>query len=195
MENLSYRYTLNQERLAMKVQFLSIASLLTLLLVNSACSSETTRTISLEQARLKYAADNSMFVDVEGVEVHYREEGQGPAILLVHGTLGDAADWDGWAKELSKDYRVIRFDLPGFGLTGNMKNGNYSIDRSLSLIDALMDQLGEETFAIAGISYGGIVTFRYAATRSDRITAMVLVNSAGIQAGKALKRETPKPIE
>ena len=177
----------------MKIKILLSLVLICFTAFELACAAtETTRTIPLDQARRDYAAANSKFIDVEGIEVHYREDGQGPAILLVHGTLGDTADWDGWAKELSKDYRVIRFDLPGFGLTGEIANENYSIDRSLSLIDAFMDQLGEERFAIAGISYGGIVTFRYAATRSDRITAMVLVNSAGIQAGKTLKPEKPK---
>jgi pimeloyl-ACP methyl ester carboxylesterase len=165
---------------------------------NTNSSTPTTRIIPLEQARKTYATEYSRFVDAEGVEIHYKDQGEGPAVLLIHGTLGDTADWDGWTNTLSENYRVIRFDLPGFGLSGDMKNGNYSIDRSLSIIDALMDHLGEERFAIAGISYGGIVTFRYAATRSDRVKAMILVNSAGIQAGKPLKREDkpkqkPKP--
>ncbi|MEH6552282.1 MAG: alpha/beta hydrolase [Pseudomonadales bacterium] len=68
-----------------------------------------------------------------------------------------------------KDYRVVRLDLPAFGLTGSVPSGNYSIDRYLMLVDSLMDQLGIERFAIAGTSYGGLVAFRYAGTRTDRV--------------------------
>ena len=140
----------------------------------------------------KHASVDSQFVELDGVRVHYREEGDGPAVLLIHGTLGDTTDWDGWVRELSDKYRVVRLDLPGFGLSGEIANGNYSIDRTLSVIDALMDHVKAPQFAIAGISYGGIVAFRYAATRSERTSALVLVNSAGIQTGKRVPRQSTK---
>lgn len=140
----------------------------------------------------KYAAAESRFVDVDGVRVHYRDEGTGPAVLLLHGTLGDLSDWDEWALELKKQYRVIRLDLPGFGLSGDIANGNYSVGRMHALIDGLMDHLEQEQFAIVSISYGGIVAFRYAATRTDRITAMVLMNSAGIESGRSIPEAEPK---
>jgi len=156
-------------------------------------SNDTTRTLSLQDARAKYASDVSHFVQLDGIDVHYRAEGSGPALLLIHGTLGDLEDWSGWVDELKGAYRVIRLDLPGFGLSGHIANGNYSIDRMLSLIDALMDHLDEPRFSVAGISYGGIVAFRYAATRVNRTQALLLVNSAGIQSGK--KVETAKKAE
>jgi pimeloyl-ACP methyl ester carboxylesterase len=84
---------------------------------------------------------------------------------------------------LRANYRVVRLDLPAFGLTGPVPSGNYSIDRYLALVDALMDNLGIERFAIVGTSYGGLVAFRYAATRTGRITALVLSNSAGVEYG------------
>ncbi len=104
--------------------------------------------------------------------------------MLIHGSMGDTIDWDGWVDILSPRYRVVRFDLPGFGISGEIANGNYSIDRTLSLIDGLMDSLGIERFAVAGVSYGGPIAFRYAATRTERVTALVIVNSAGIEQGK-----------
>lgn len=152
---------------------------------------ETTRVLKLEDVRAKYAVANSQFADIEGINVHYRDEGKGPVVLLMHGTLGDLKDWDEWAEVLKENFRVIRFDLPGFGLTGDIPNGNYSVDRSHVLIDGLMDHLGAEKFAVVGISYGGMVMFRYAATRTERVTAMVLINSAGIQRGKAAKNLKP----
>ncbi len=147
-------------------------------------SAPTTRVLDRATITERHADAQSRFVDVDGVRVHLKDQGRGPAILLVHGTLGDLSDWDGWAAALSSRYRVLRLDLPGFGLTGPVRSGNYSVDRHLSLVDGLMDELGIERFAIAGISYGGLVAFRYAATRTDRVTALILANSAGIETGR-----------
>ena len=143
-------------------------------------------TISYDQLVAKYADADSRFVVLEGVDgirVHYKDAGSGPAVLLVHSSSGDLKDWDPWVKVLSKDYRVVRLDLPSFGLTGPVPSGNYSIERYLWLVDALMDHLDIERFAIVGTSYGGLVAFRYAATRLDRVTALVLANSAGVEYG------------
>jgi pimeloyl-ACP methyl ester carboxylesterase len=145
---------------------------------------KTTRVLTRESVIARFADAQSKFVDVDGVNIHYKDQGSGPAILLMQGTLGDLADWDGWAEPLSRRYRVLRFDMPAFGLSGQLRSGNYSADRMLSLIDAFMDQMGVERFAIAGTSYGGLVAFRYAATRTDRITALILANSAGVEYGK-----------
>lgn len=144
----------------------------------------TTRTLPRADVIARHADAASRFVDLDGVKVHYKDEGQGPAILLVHGTFGDLADWDGWVKTLAPHYRVVRLDLPAFGMTGPVASGVYSVERKHVVIDALMDHLGLERFAIAGVSYGGLVAFRYAATRTERITALVLANSAGIQFGQ-----------
>jgi len=139
-----------------------------------------------DQLVAKYADADSKFVVLEGadgIRVHYKVEGSGPAVLLVHSSSGDLKDWEGWVKALRKDYRVVRLDLPSFGLTGPVPSGNYSIDRYLSMVDALMDHLGLERFAIVGTSYGGLVAFRYAGTRLERVTALILANSAGIEYG------------
>ncbi len=144
----------------------------------------TTRTLPRADVIARHADAASKFVDLDGVKVHYKDEGQGPVVLLVHGTFGDLADWDGWVKVLSPHYRVVRLDLPAFGMTGPIASGNYSVERKHLVIDALMDHLGAERFAIAGVSYGGLVAFRYAATRTERITALILANSAGIQFGQ-----------
>ena len=144
--------------------------------------------ISREQIAAKYTDRDSHFVTLDTISVHYKDQGNGAPILLVHGSGGDLGDWDGWVKILSAHYRVVRLDLPGAGLTGTIPNGNYSVDRVLSLVDGLMDGLGIERFAIAGNSYGGIVAFRYAATRVERITGLILMNSAGIEYG--MKRGT-----
>lgn len=172
--------------------------LTTLCLVSVAGAVETTRVLSLDALAGKYSAPSSRFVELDGIRIHYRDEGAGPAVLLVHGTLGDLADWDGWVDVLSDHYRVIRLDLPAFGLSGEVPNGNYSIDRMLSLVDSLMDHLQQKSFAVVGISLGGAIAFRYAATRTSRVTALVLINSAGIESGRPIDdgqraKDTPRP--
>ncbi len=151
--------------------------------------------ITYDEIVAKYADPDSKFVVLEGadgIRVHYKDQGAGPAVLLVHSSGGDLKDWDPWVAVLGKDYRVVRLDLPAFGLTGNVPSGNYSVDRYLALVDALMDHLGIERFAIVGTSYGGLVAFRYAATRVERISALVLANSAGIEYG-GRKGTTERP--
>lgn len=153
----------------------------------------TTRVLPRDVVQARHADAASRFADLDGVRVHYKDEGQGPAILLVHGTFGDLADWDGWVQVLKPRYRVVRLDLPAFGLTGAIPSGNYSVERKHLVIDALMDHLGIERFAIAGVSYGGLVAFRYAATRTERVTALVLANSAGIQFGQRASATSAPP--
>jgi pimeloyl-ACP methyl ester carboxylesterase len=152
---------------------------------SAAAQAPTTRVLSLEDTRAKYRLPTSHFVTLEGINVHYSDEGKGPAILLIHGTMGDLRDWDVWAETLKSDFRVVRLDMPAFGLTGPVANKNYSAERVHTLIDGLMDYLKIEKFGIVGISYGGPIVFRYAATRTDRVTSMILINSAGIQTGKS----------
>jgi pimeloyl-ACP methyl ester carboxylesterase len=179
----------------MKLNRLLPPAALALALIGAALpghAAETTRVLTRESVIARYADAQSRFIDVDGVDVPYMDEGSGPVLLLVHGTLGDLSDWDAWAAVLSRHYRVLRLDLPAFGLTGPLRSGNYSVDRWLSLVDAFMDRLGAKRFAIAGTSYGGLVAFRYAATRVDRVTGLILANSAGIQTGKG-PSEVEKP--
>jgi pimeloyl-ACP methyl ester carboxylesterase len=150
------------------------------------CEPPSAGTITYTEIVARYADADSRFVVLEGkdgIRTHFKDQGSGPAILLVHSSIGDLNDWDGWVGTLAKDYRVVRLDLPAFGLTGPVPSGNYSVDRYLLLVDSLMDHLGIERFAIAGSSYGGLVAFRYAGTRTDRVTALILQNSAGIEYG------------
>jgi pimeloyl-ACP methyl ester carboxylesterase len=152
-----------------------------------------TRVLAREAVIAEFSDSQSRFIDIDGVNLHYKDQGSGPPLLLVHGTLGDLSDWDDWAALLAKRHRVLRVDLPGFGLSGPIASGNYSVDRMLALIDGFMDQVGAPRFAIAGISYGGLVAFRYAATRGERVDALVVINSAGVEYGRGPAGQTGVP--
>ena len=73
--------------------------------------------ISLDDLRKKYADDGTRFMTIDGADIHYRDEGQGPVVVLLHASWFNLVTWDQVAEELRTNYRVIRFDFPNVGLT------------------------------------------------------------------------------
>ncbi|UCG73546.1 MAG: alpha/beta hydrolase [Chromatiales bacterium] len=141
--------------------------------------------LSLAELENRYVTPDSRFADVDGVRVHYVDQGEGPAALLLHASFMNLRTWDSMARSLKDNFRVIRPDLLIAGLTGPEPSGDYSFDRNLELVDGLMNQLGIERFAIVATSSGGIVGFNYAARQPDRVSRLVLINSAGLPRTRA----------
>src|SRR5215813_3921746 len=113
------------------------------------------RTVAELQAR--WAPPPSQFLAVDGMKVHLRDEGphdDAAPIVLVHGTGSSLFAWDGWTETLKSDRRVIRFDLPGFGLTGPSPDGVYGSDRDARLLVAVLDKLGVARCVVGGNSLG-----------------------------------------
>jgi pimeloyl-ACP methyl ester carboxylesterase len=132
----------------------------------------------------RYGQPPSTFIDVGGTRTHVRDEGnpEGMPLLLIHGSLGSLHVWEGWVAELKDRYRLISVDLPGHGLTGAWERGDYSIDAYTDFIEVLADTLQLDRFAIAGHSMGGAVAWSFAATRPERVSHLILVDSAGYPA-------------
>ncbi len=140
----------------------------------------------------RYAGPPSVFMDVAGLRLHVRDTGprDAPAIVLLHGFGASLHTWDAWAKDLEADYRVVRFDLPGFALTGADPTGDYSDARSLAVLLALMDRLGISRSVLVGNSMGGRIAWMFAAAHPDRVAKLVLMApdgfaSAGMRYGVA----------
>jgi pimeloyl-ACP methyl ester carboxylesterase len=130
----------------------------------------------------RWAPPPSVFLEVAGLQAHVRDEGvrDDPVpIVLLHGTSSSLHTWDGWAEVLRHDRRVVRVDLPGFGLTGPTADGDYRIERYVEFVAALLDALGIQQCVLAGNSFGGWVSWETALTYPGRIQALVLVDSAG----------------
>lgn len=137
---------------------------------------------SLESLKTRWAQAPSQFVKAAGMQVHVRDEGprdDAAPIVLLHGTSASLHTWDGWAAELSKTRRVIRFDLPAFGLTGPHPQNDYSIDGYVNFVIAVMDKLGVQRFALAGNSLGGQIAWATAVAAPTRVSALVLVDAGG----------------
>ena len=139
--------------------------------------------------RAKYGGAPSQFVDLAGgLKVHLRDEGprDAPVIVLLHGSNDDLHTWDPWAAQLSKTYRVIRFDQIGHGLTGPEPHGDYSPRAFVETIDQVTTRLGVTRFALAGNSMGGANALHYALVHGDKLTALVLLDAGG---GPRLSKE------
>ena len=111
--------------------------------------------IPLEALLPEYGAPPSQFVELEGMRIHYRDEGAGPPLVLLHGFGSSLHTWDGWVRQLTGTRRLIRLDLPGFGLTGPAPDGDYRAERYVHVVAALLDRLGVDRTDIAGNSLGG----------------------------------------
>ncbi|MFM6949659.1 MAG: alpha/beta fold hydrolase [Novosphingobium sp.] len=132
--------------------------------------------------KAKYGGPPSQFVDLGGgLTVHLRDEGSrdAPVLVLLHGSNADLHTWDAWAKALSGQFRVIRYDQIGHGLTGANPNGHYSPQAMVDVLERLRAKLGLERFAVAGNSMGGGIAARYASTYPQHVTSLILVDAAG----------------
>ena len=118
---------------------------------------------------------------VDGVRLRLRDTGprNAAAVILLHGFGASLDTWEPWAQTLSERFRVIRFDLPGFGLTGADPTGDYSNARDIRILTGLMDQLGIDRASLIGNSLGGRIAWNFAALNPDRVTRLVLVSPDG----------------
>jgi pimeloyl-ACP methyl ester carboxylesterase len=129
----------------------------------------------------EYGATPAEFLSVAGLRLHVRDTGprDAPAVILLHGFGSSLQTWDGWAAILQTRFRVIRFDLPGFGLTGADPTGDYSDARAVQVLGALMDRLGLARASLAGNSLGGKIAWQFAADHPDRVVRLILVSPDG----------------
>lgn len=133
----------------------------------------------------RWATPPSTFVSVMGMQVHVRDETGDAAdpealpIVLLHGTSDSLHTWGGWAEVLRQERRVVRFDLPGFGLTGPFPDDDYRMAHYTRFVLAMLDALDIPRAVIAGNSFGGHVAWEVAYAAPERVSALVLVDAAG----------------
>ena len=129
----------------------------------------------------EYAPAPSVFLRVAGLRLHVRDTGAraAPAVILLHGFGASLQTWEDWARDLQTDHRVIRYDMPGFGLTGEDPSGDYTDARGIAVLLALMDRLGLARASIVGHSMGGRIVWTFAALHPERVVKLVLVSPDG----------------
>jgi pimeloyl-ACP methyl ester carboxylesterase len=135
-----------------------------------------------EELEPRWGGPSSVFLNVAGMRVHLRDEGRrdDPSpIVLLHGTVSSLHTWDGWTQVLAGQRRVIRLDLPGFGLTGPSPDGTYSFDHDVKLLDTILDHLGIERCVLGGNSLGGGIAWRTAVAHPSLVEKLILVDAEG----------------
>ncbi len=135
--------------------------------------------IPVDHLRERYTYPESQFLPFEGMQVHYRQTGSGPCLLLLHGVASSLHTWQGWHRRLSDAYTVVSVDLPGFGLTGPHPQADYSEAMYMRLFDTLLSHLGQDSCLVAGNSFGGYLAWHYALARPQAVKKVVLLDAAG----------------
>lgn len=110
-------------------------------------------------------------VAVNGARLWYDEAGQGEAVLLLHGGLGDSGLWEPVVPFLAERFRTIRTDLRFFGRsTGPAVPWAWEED-----VSGVLDELGIERAALVGLSFGGRIAFDVALAAPERLWALACV--------------------
>ena len=140
------------------------------------------RDISLDKLKLKYANIQSSFISVKNIDIHYRDEGNQTdsiPIILIHGTGASLHTFDDWTNKLKYSKRVIRLDLPAYGLTGPFVDRDYSILNYTSFLKEFLETLDIKQCIIAGNSLGGEIAWNFALEKPDIVKKLILINSGG----------------
>lgn len=130
----------------------------------------------------KYGSAESKFISLDGMSVHYRDEGNATdsiPIVLLHGTGASLHTWEGWVNALKKDHRVIRMDLPAYGLTGPNPTGEYSQEFYATFVNDFLTKIGVSKCIIAGNSLGGSIAWNFALKYPEKTSKMILVDAGG----------------
>jgi pimeloyl-ACP methyl ester carboxylesterase len=142
--------------------------------------------IAPAELALKYGGGASRFAMIDGVNVHYRDEGakDAPPLLLIHGNSSSLHTWDGWVERLVSKHRIVRLDLPGFGLTGPAPDRDYRAARYVRLVTAFLDQLGIDRVDVAGNSLGGRIALMLAIEHPTRVRHLIAIDASGLSGQK-----------
>ncbi|MGB0496561.1 MAG: alpha/beta fold hydrolase [Kangiellaceae bacterium] len=137
---------------------------------------------SVEELKTRWTKPSSQFIKINGMQIHFLDEGPRDdltPIVLLHGTSSSLHTWDGWVDVLKDERRVIRFDMPGFGLTGPSPKNDYTIESYSQIVIAVLKELQIDRFILAGNSLGGYVAWATAIFHPDQVEQLILIDSSG----------------
>lgn len=133
------------------------------------------------------ASPGGVVRNLDGEQIHYLDSGSGPAVVLVHGFMGNTFTWRTVIGPLALDHRVIALDLPGFGYSDRRPHRGFGHIAQADRIVTLMDALGIERGTLIGHSMGGGIVQRVAERHPGRVERLVLV--ASVNGGDAAEIE------
>jgi pimeloyl-ACP methyl ester carboxylesterase len=108
------------------------------------------------------------FITFQSQPIHYKSEGLGNVIVLLHGFLESLEIWDDFSKELSTSFQVVTIDLPGHGKSGDLGK-IHSIELMAESVDAVLIHLKIKRYVVAGHSMGGYVAIYLAEKYPEKV--------------------------
>lgn len=117
------------------------------------------------------------WVDAAGLRLAYRQEGDGPAVLLLHGWPTSSYLWRSVMDPLARHHRVVALDLPGFGASAKPVDARYDFAFFDGVLDEVLDALAVERVALVVHDLGGPVGLHWATRRPERVRALALLNT------------------
>lgn len=133
--------------------------------------------LTLAQLRAQFGDDASRYTTIKGLEIHYKDEGQGPVLLMVHGSRSSLTQWDGVVAKLKDRYRIIRYDIPAAGLSGSVDDAAAANVLPTDIAEGLLAQLGVDRITFVGVSSGGTLGMFLAAKRPELVERLILSNT------------------
>jgi len=148
-----------------------------------------------QEARAKRLAERNKtynFATLNGKKIHYRDEGTGPTLILIHGMGSNLKQWNHYNDYFKENYRVLSMDLPGarFGQSEALF-AFASTDSLAYFVTMLMDELKIEKAHVAGSSFGGATAIQMAALYPERVNKLILIAAA--QAMSPIVKEIKAP--
>jgi len=119
------------------------------------------------------------YASFKNIKVRYSDKGHGRAVVLLHGFLESHEIWDEFSDKLSKSFRVIAIDLPGFGDTPCI-GYVHSMELMAQCVKAVMDNIGYRRYVVVGHSMGGYVGLAFADLFADNVSGLCLFHSTSL---------------
>jgi len=117
------------------------------------------------------------YADSNGVKIHYVTMGEGPLVVLIHGFPDFWYSWREQMPELAKHFQVVAIDQRGYNLSDQPEGvENYTMDKLVADVDAVIHHLGKDKATIVGHDWGGMVAWQYVAAHPETTERLVILN-------------------
>ncbi len=133
--------------------------------------------LTVQALRAKYQDARSRYMVIKGTEIHYKDEGKGPVLFLVHGSQSSLRTWDRITQLLKGRYRIIRYDIPAYGLSASVSDEVATTVNPVDIPEELLTRLNVKKATVVGVSSGGTMGMYLAARRPDLVERLILSNT------------------
>lgn len=166
----------------MKIKLLISIFITGMIFSTMGCTYLGMNTIPMDTLKTKYADSESKIIQIDDMNIHYKDEGKGPVLILLHGVCASLHTWDGWVDRLKGHYRILRLDIPGFGLTGPPTDPSINTkDGAVNLFEKIVNEMKLEKFYLAGNSLGGYIAWNYTLKNPEKVEKLILIDSVGFE--------------